>query len=268
MDLSRRKMLIAGAALPVAGLLAAAHGQDRPVVPTGNIPVGPSEDPLLAAQLLIAGRIQTSNSQLAARQTQSGEVRAFAEAEIAEHRLIQSRLSERGFQFPTVTPVPAALPGGAPVDAIAGVPGNPPSAPTANRPVVPQPGTRPAANATPAPVVLAPPPAASQAATPLVSIGRTTLPVGESRMILIDTQVGDQCIATFQREVAALTGLAFDKAYIGNQLFEHFALQDKVTVFRRHASPVMLPVLDEARPVIERHIATLKAIMARLDATR
>jgi hypothetical protein len=30
----------------------------------------------------------------------------------------------------------------------------------------------------------------------------------------------------------------------------------------------MLPVLDEARPVIERHIATLKAIMARLDATR
>jgi len=70
-----------------------------------------------------------------------------------------------------LTPVPAALPGARSGRCIAGVPGNPPSAPTANRPVVPQPGTRPAANATPEPVVLAPPPAAPQAATPLVSIG-------------------------------------------------------------------------------------------------
>ncbi len=268
MDLSRRNMLIAGAALPVAGLWAMARGQDRPVAPTGAIPAGADEDPLLAAELLIAGRTQIANSQLAARQTQSGDVRAFAEAEIAEHRTMQSRLSDRGFLFPTVTPITAGLPGGAPVDAIAGVPGNPPPAPTANRPVVPQPGTRPAENASPPPVVAAPPVPAPQAATRLVSVGRLALSVGESRLILIDTQVGDQCIATFQRDVGSLTGLAFDRAYIGNQLFEHYGLLDRVTVFRRHASPVLLSVLVEALPIIERHIATLKGIMARLETTR
>ena len=103
----------------------------------------------------------------------TGEVRAlvggydFAMSKF--NRAIQSRLSDRGYQYPTVTPVPAAVAGGAPV---------------ANRPVVPQPGTRPAANAAPPPEpVLTPAPAANpRAATPLVSVGRAQLPVGESRM--------------------------------------------------------------------------------------
>src|SRR5437868_7096168 len=143
MTVSRRDVLIAGAALPVAGLwTAAARGQGRVVGPTGDVPAGLAEDPILAAELLIAGRKQIANSQFALQRTQNPDVRAFADAEVAEHRAIQSRLSDRGYQYPTVTPVPAAVSGGAPVNAVAGVPGNPPPAPVANRPVVPQPGTR------------------------------------------------------------------------------------------------------------------------------
>ena len=271
MNISRREILLTGAAIPVAGVWAAvAHGQPRPVAPTGNTPAGLNEDPLLAAQLAIAARNQVAGSQVAFQKAQSGEVRAFANAEIAEHQALLARLTDRGFQFPTVTPVPAAVPGAAPVDAPAGVTGNPPPEPTANRPVVPQPGTRPAENAVPPsrPAVSPPPAAGPQASTPLVNVGRMTLPVGESRLILIDTQVGEQNAATFQREIAPLIGLAFDKAYIDDQLFEHYRMRDQVTVFRRHASPVLLPILDEAMPIIERHIATLKGLISRLEAVR
>src|SRR5205823_3970491 len=179
----------------------------------------------------------------AVRGANSGDVREFANAEVAEHQTIQSRLSDRGFQYPAVTPVPAAVPGGAPGDAPAGIPGNPPPEPTANRPVVPPPGTRPANNAVPPPTQPAVTPrraAGPNAATPLVSVGRVTLPTDASRLILIETQVGDQCVATFQQEMGALTGLALDKAFVGCQLTEHYALLDRATVFRRHASAAFL----------------------------
>src|SRR5215213_990027 len=150
MSVTRRDVLMAGAALPVAGLWAGtAHGQDRPAAPTGAAHAGLAADPLLAAELLIAGRKQIASSQLALRQTENGDVRAFAEAEVAEHQTVQSRLSDRGFQYPAVTPAPAAVAGGAPVNAVPGIPGNPPPEPTANRPVVPPPGTQPAKNAEP-----------------------------------------------------------------------------------------------------------------------
>ena len=271
MNLSRREMLLTGAAVPVAGLWAtAAFGQDSPSGITGNIPAGLSEDPILAAKMLLEGRKQIANSQIAVQRAENGDVRAFATAEVTEHQTIQSRLAGRGMTFPTVTPLPAPVAGGHPVDAIAGVPGNPPPAPVANRPVVPQPGTRPAQNAVP-PLEPAPaptPPANPRAGTPILNVGRVTLPTGESRIILIEMQVNDLEIATFQREVAALTGVAFDRAYLGSQLFAHYGLFDRVTVFLKHGTPAIQPVLNEALPIIERHIATLKTLMARLDTYR
>jgi predicted outer membrane protein len=268
MTVSRRELLVAGAALPVAGLWASVtRGQDRPIGPTAVAPAGLSEDPVLAAELLIARRKQIGNSQFAVQRTQHPDVRAFAEAEVAEHQLIQRRLSDRGFQYPTVTPLPAAIAGGAPVDAVPGVPGNPPPEPTANRPLVLPPGTQPAKNATPPP----PPPAGAppraagpHAATPLVSVGRLQLPADVSRVILIETQVGDQCVATFQAETGSLSGPAFDRAYVGCQLHEHYALFDRATVFRRHASPAMLAVLDEGLPVIQRHLVALKGLIGKV----
>jgi predicted outer membrane protein len=272
MNVSRREVLFAGAALPVAGLwVSGARGQERTVAPTGTAPAGFNEDPVIVAQVLIVGRKQIAKSQLAQQRSQNSDVRAFADAEVAEHRAIQTRLTDRGFQYPAVTPLPAPVSGGAPVDAVAGVPGNPPPAPTANRPVVPQPGTRPANNAVPPPTepIITPPPAAGpHAATPLLSVGRVQLPVGESRIILVETQIGDQTVATFQQVAGALAGLAFDKFYICNQIAAHYDFFDRASVYRRHASPAVLPILDEAIPIIQRHIATLGTIMARLDAAR
>jgi predicted outer membrane protein len=229
-----------------------------------------SEDPILAAKMLMEARKQIANSQLAVQRAETGDVRAFATAEVAEHQAIQSRLANRGFTFPTITPLPAPVAGAAPVDAVSGVPGNPPPAPVANRPVVPQPGTRPAANAVPPPepVVTPAPPASPRAGTPIVNVGRLALSTGESRIILTEMQVVDQEIATFQREIGALTGITFDKSYVGNQLFAHYGLSDRVTIFLKHASPAMVQVLSEALPIIERHIATLKTLMARLEVNR
>ena len=220
MTVSRREMLIAGAALPVAGLwINTARGQNPRMSTDRNVAAGMSQDPPLAAKLLIFGRTQITNSQIAVRQAETGDVRVFARDEVAEQQSVATWLTERGFEYPTVTPLPAPIGGAPPVDAIPGVPGNPPSEPTANRPIVPQPGTRPAKNATP-PVesAVTPPPIASpRAGSPVVNVGRMTLPASESRMLTIEMELGDVHIATFQREIAPLTGLAFDKAYIENQ---------------------------------------------------
>jgi hypothetical protein len=102
----------------------------------------------------------------------------------------------------------------------------------------------------------------------MISVGRVTLPVGESRLVLIETQVGDQCVATFQRTIGTLAGLAFDKAYVGDQLHAHYEFFDRATVYRRHASPALAPVLDEGLPIIQRHIATLASLLAKLEAAR
>jgi predicted outer membrane protein len=271
MNKSRRELLVTGISLPALGVwITATRGQQGSTELTGNASAGLSEDPPLAAKILIEARKQISTSQVAVQRADNGEVRAFATAEVAEHQTIQRRLADRGLLYPTVTPVPAAVAGTAPVDAIAGVPGNPPPAPTANRPVVPQPGTPPAKNTVPPPPpVVTPTPAADpRVATPLVNVGRFTLPAGASRLINVDMQIGEQCVATFQREIAPLAGLAFDRAYVDNQLFAHSALLDRVVVFSRHASPVLLAVLNEAQPVIERHVATLKNLVVRLGAGR
>jgi len=69
-------------------------------------------------------------------------------------------------------------------------------------------------------------------------------------------------------ELSKQQGLKFDKCYVGDQLHEHFGLLDKAMVFRRHATPELVPVLEEARPIIERHIATLKGLMEKLDSMK
>jgi predicted outer membrane protein len=273
MNVSRRELLIAGAvALPATGFWAVAGAQER-VPAAGPVPpAGPpaTDDPLLAAQLLIIGRKQIANCQFAQQHTQSADVRAFAEAEIREHQTIRARLLERGFQYPAAAPA-AAVPARAGAPRL-GVPPAPASTVTTpdsatNRPIIPPPGSVASENGERVATVPAAPPT-SRPVGRMLSVGAAVLPPGASDMIQVEMEVADQSTGDFQREAGALPGLRFDKAFVGNQLYEHYNLFDRAVVFRRHASPAVAAVLDEARPVIERHIATLKQFIDRLDATR
>jgi predicted outer membrane protein len=102
----------------------------------------------------------------------------------------------------------------------------------------------------------------------VLSVRRATLPPGASDLIAVDHEVAEQCIATTKAEQGKLQGLKFDERFVGSQLDAHYGLLDKGVVFRKHASSELAPVLDEARPIIERHIATCKALMEALEAKK
>jgi len=102
----------------------------------------------------------------------------------------------------------------------------------------------------------------------ILTVRRTELPPGASELIAVDHEVADQCIATTKAELGKLQGLKFDERFVGSQLDAHYALFDRGVVFRKHASSEMAPVLDEARPIIERHIATCKKLMETIEAQK
>ncbi len=283
MNVSRREMLMAGAsALPLTGLWAVgAQAQTVPATAAG--PAVP-DDVLLAAKLLLVGRKQIEGCQFALTRAQDSAVKAFAQAEIQEHQTIQTRLQQQGLRYPVaaaaeLTTAPATVnvstpsvptAPGAPFPPAAPVPpsgptGRPPVSPESagNRPVVPPPNTtlpegRP--RAVPNDVAVVP-------ARPWV-IGTVTLPVPVSRLVQIEADVAQQCIANQQRVLGALQGLRFDKAFVGQQLHAHYDFLDQAQVYRRYASAHLRPVLDEGLPIIERHITTLWQLMDRLDAVR
>jgi hypothetical protein len=224
---TRRTALLAGAAAPLAALLA--RGQT-----TGAAPAPPAgEDPLLAACLLIGGRKQIENCTYVKGKLTTDDAKKFAQAEIDEHEKVKADLKKVGYEYP-VLPVPVR-------------PGEP-------KPTDPPRPTERKEGDPPKPV--------------MVASGKL-VPAGEAlALIAIDHEVADQCILNYRKEMDKLTGLKLDKRFVGHQLDEHIALKDKVETFRRHASGDMKPVLDDGLKVIERHIATCKDLMERLDATK
>jgi hypothetical protein len=87
------------------------------------------------------------------------------------------------------------------------------------------------------------------------------------QIVMVDQEVAEQCIATAKAEMGKLQGPKFDMAFIGDQLHEHYGLFDHAVVFRNHAARIV-PVLNEGRPIIERHIATCKELKERLANMR
>lgn len=254
-EVSRRDLMAAGAGLlPLVGLAAAAAAQDAGTATTtttrraeqgqgraqgaADDAALDSQDPSLAACLLIAGKKQIDVCRFALDKIQNDEVKAFAQAEIEEHETLKKKLEGLGYQYPTAPESRAAAAGaGAGAGAIAGADGGGAGAGEGN---------------------------ARQAARAL-AVGRTVLPPSAAELILIDHEVARQCVATTEAEQSKLKGLDFDKRFVGSQLDAHYGLFDHGVVFRKHATREMAPVLDEARPIIERHIATCKELMEKLD---
>lgn len=106
------------------------------------------------------------------------------------------------------------------------------------------------------------------AADPAVIVGRAALPPGTADCIALEHEVAEQAVTTARDELGELQGLRFDERFVGHQLDAHYVLFDHAVVFRKHASAELAPVLDTSRPIIERHIAACKELMARLETAR
>ena len=268
--ISRRDVLSAGVgAVPLLGLAAVASAQTPPpAAPTrgtadgaaGRMAAEGTSDAPLAACMLIKGKKQIEVCRFALTKIQDADVKAFAQAEIDEHETLKKKLQTLGYDAPT----PAGAGGAAPRGA-----GTPPgAAPTTTNPTTgsPPPATgrndgTPAAGAPAAT-------GARMAGGTVVMVGKATLDPGTSMVIDIDREVGEQCAATCKSELSKLDGVKFDKAFVGGQLHAHYDLFDHDVVFRKHATAAMAPALDEARAIIEKHIATCKQLMEKLEGQK
>lgn len=101
-----------------------------------------------------------------------------------------------------------------------------------------------------------------------LTVGKFPLLPGVVDVVMVDMDLTDQCIASLTKELDSKKGAKFDKCYIGQQFVEHLGLLDRAVVFRKHASRDMMPILEEAQGVIEKHIATLRGLMERLDSMK
>jgi hypothetical protein len=229
MTMTRRNALLAGAAsLPAATLLLGTARGQTPGQP-GRQTLG--EDPLLAACLLNDGRRQIEVCQFAKLRCQDEDVKAFAQAEIDEHEKVKADLGKFGYRPATPAAGSGAAAGGQPVQQAGAF--------------VPQ-GN-------------------------LVSVGRVTLAPGVSQLVTIESEVVDACIASAKQWLTNKEQrgkLKLDKAFIGDQLHAHHGLLDKVTVFKKHATPEVMPVLDQGEQIIRQHIATCERIMEKLEAMK
>ena len=242
--MNRREVIAAGAAaLPVLGLAAAASAQTPRTKPAAGGATADSQDTPLAACVLIKGHKQIEVCRAALAKIEDTEVKAFAQAEIDEHETLKKKLQKLGYDAPT----PLAGFGAA------GTTGA---------------GTGTAGRAQTADGTPTRSTAGTATAAGGVTVGRHTLPADLAMQIEIAREVGEQCIQTNKTETAPLKGLDFDKRFVGSQLDAHYDLLDHGVVFRKHCSAEMAPVLDEAKKIIDQHIAVCKQLMSKLETKK
>lgn len=242
MTVSRREALIMGAAVPVSGLvLAPARGQASQQVSGGQ---GYGEDPILACCLLIDACKQIDFCQWTVDKAKNNDVKEFARSEVEHQQKLVADLQRLGYEYPTTPQF-----------------GNKPHQegqfPQADKPAIatqavtgfPQiGGTR------------------SQGRTTAIAVGKLILPPGLSEMVVLAHDVAAQCL-TNAKAILQKKGPEgkFDQSFIGLQLCEHYSSQAKCHVFDRHATNRLQKILQQERPIIERHIKKLEELMRKLD---
>lgn len=107
---------------------------------------------------------------------------------------------------------------------------------------------------------------ATNPVVPVVAIGKVVIPAPGSQQIEIASEVVEQCINNTKMRLGKLTGLLLEKAIVGDQLHEHYILQDHALVFGKHASPAMMPTLNKGLAIINAHIAKLETMALKLEA--
>ncbi|MEO6709215.1 MAG: DUF4142 domain-containing protein [Planctomycetota bacterium] len=78
-------------------------------------------------------------------------------------------------------------------------------------------------------------------------------------------ELGEQCLQTSRRELEQKQGAEFDRCYVGMALGGHMHTNDMLTVFQRHASSSLKPVLSDAQGTVTKHLQEAKDLMKKLE---
>ena len=88
---------------------------------------------------------------------------------------------------------------------------------------------------------------------------------GGLNFVRLKQQLGQQCVASAQRELEEKEGEEFDKCYIGLQIAKHMEMLDTLKVFSRYASPQLDQVIEDAEQTTQDHLDRAKDLIKQHD---
>jgi putative membrane protein len=78
-------------------------------------------------------------------------------------------------------------------------------------------------------------------------------------------ELGEQCLQSSRKELEQKQGAEFDRCYMGMAIGAHMGANDALTVFQRHASDALKPILSESQRVVAAHLQHAKDLAKKLE---
>lgn len=95
--------------------------------------------------------------------------------------------------------------------------------------------------------------------------GRGNQQPGGLNLVRLKQQLGQQCLASAERELEQKDGAEFDKCYIGMQIAKHMEMLDTLRVFSRYASPQLDELIEQAEPTTQDHLEHAMHLIKQLE---
>lgn len=93
-------------------------------------------------------------------------------------------------------------------------------------------------------------------------------PSGGLNLVRLKQQLGQQCVASAQRELEQKDGDEFDKCYVGMQIAMHMQMLDTLKVFSRYASPDLDQLIEQAEQTTQDHLDHAKHLIKQLEGDK
>ena len=214
--------------LPAVLLQAQNERQPQPA-PVATSNVAGQNDAILAIWLHVGSTNEVSLAQVALKQAQHGDVRAYAQKMIDDHTAWAAKLQ----------PLTNASGTGAGKDR-SGERGRPDQGE----------GTTPNTK----------PKNPSDASSP-----RAGTAVGSFDHAGLIRDLGRKCLQSETKMLTSKTGAEFDRCYMRMQVASHVRSADMVEVFRTYASPNLTPTLEAGQKTIAAHLERAKTLSKQVD---
>jgi predicted outer membrane protein len=85
------------------------------------------------------------------------------------------------------------------------------------------------------------------------------------KLIEINEEIGQRCLATAQRELEQKEGTDFDRCYVGMQVGAHLKMVDELSVFKNHASPNLQAIISQGLETSTQHLAHAKKLHQQIE---
>ncbi|MEX0712322.1 MAG: DUF4142 domain-containing protein [Pirellulales bacterium] len=87
----------------------------------------------------------------------------------------------------------------------------------------------------------------------------------DSQLIQLKRQIGQQHVASLQRELEEKSEQEFDRCYLGQQVLAHIEMLDTLKVFQQQASPELKQTLAQGQQTTQQHLEHAKELLKQVE---